>query len=328
MDRLDRTLHHLVDEGRVSVLLADEISQEFHERHVDVKQRLAELAGYAGAALATVGLVVIGAQVWDDFDQVLRAGIPAAGCIALMVAVRFTVRSVPHLVEHPVRGRLAQVMGLVAAILGTLAIVVAFPGPDYGSSWNTPMAIAVGLALVLLTCVWAPGILSTVGAAGFTLAFAMSAGDAAHWGGPGEYGVIFVVLGASAALLLKRFFPPAWFTQVLGIAAWLFGSLMLLMSHEEYALRGEPWGLWMWLGRAAVVAIILVGTWHFAHGQDVSWAVGAAAGAAMLVGLWSAEALNAGVALVLAGVVLIGVGLLMVLWRRSAQSPDGAKMEK
>lgn len=42
----------------------------------------------------------------------------------------------------------------------------------------------------------------------------------------------------------------------------------------------------------------------------------------MLVGLWSAQALNTGVALLVTGLVLIGVGAGLATWRRPREGQD------
>jgi hypothetical protein len=67
----------------------------------------------------------------------------------------------------------------------------------------------------------------------------------------------------------------------------------------------------------------------FARSGSLSWAVGAALAAAMLIGLWTAQALNAGMALLVAGLVLILIGGGLGLWRRSAgkDPAPGAKMD-
>lgn len=324
MDRLDRTLDHFVDDQRMTPDLAEDLRREYHHEHVDVKQRIAELAGYAGAALAVLGIVVIGSQVWSDFSQVVRAGLPAVGSAALMVASWMVVRSVPHLSQHPVRARLAEVVGVCAAVLGTLAVAVAFPREenDYGNrfNWQMTLAFAVGLLLAFVVSRWAPGLISTLACAMLLFMFVTTLLGAARLDdGPGPYGLVMVVLGVAGVGLLYRFFPPAWFTQFLGIWAWLLGDLMLILSREEYGIRDEPYWHWMWIGRVSALVLIVLGSWLFIRGGQWPWAIGAVLSIAMLVGLWSAEALNAGVALVLTGLVLIAVGLGLFLWRRSTQ---------
>jgi hypothetical protein len=45
--------------------------------------------------------------------------------------------------------------------------------------------------------------------------------------------MFLLLLGVLASLVLSRLFPPPALTRSLGIAAWLFGSLMLLNSEQE-----------------------------------------------------------------------------------------------
>ena len=324
MDRLDRTLDHFVNDGRMTPGLAEDLRREYHHVHIDARQRLAEIAGYAGAALAVIGLIVIGSQLWSDFAQVVRAGIPAVASAGLLVGTWLVVRAVPHISEHPVRGRLAEVMGVCSAVLGTLAVAVAYPQPpqEYEDrfNWQMTAAFAVGLAIAFIVSRWAPGLIATAACAILLFLLGSSALSAVHWDrGPGPYGLFMVVIGVAGVAWLYRFFPPPWLTQFLGVGAWLMGNMMLIMSREEYEYTQRPYWYWMWIGRVSALALIVAGTWLFVRGGQWPWAVGAILSAAMFVGLWSAEALNAGVALILTGLVLIGVGLGLVWWRRRTQ---------
>lgn len=320
MDRIDRTLQAYVDEGRLTAELADQMRHDFHEQHVDIRQRAAELIAYAGAGLAVLGVVVIGAEVWSDFTQVVRAGVPALLSVALLIGMRFVVTSVPSLIEHPVRGRIAQVMGSAAAVLAVLAVSVAFQRPEgeYGREfeYQTSIALAVGVVVAFVASRWAPGFITTLVGGVLLFALGMSVIEAFGWSiGPVGPGVWMVTLGAGSALVLCRYFPPAWLTRALGIAVWLMGSMALILSREE--LYNDE--IWTWVGRLSALALIVVGGWLFMQGGDWTWALGAALAAAMLVGLWFSEALNAGVALLLAGLVMIAIGAGLFAGRRAGQ---------
>ena len=108
----------------------------------------------------------------------------------------------------------------------------------------------------------------------------------------------------------------------MGLYAWLQGVLMLLLANEEYEMMQHPQPFWVWLGRTSAVLLVGLGTWIFARGGDWPWAVGAALAAAMLVGFWSAEILNAGIALLVAGFVLIAVGLGLAGGRKALHRPQ------
>lgn len=324
MDRLDRTLEHFVDDGRMSVALAEDVSREFHTHHVDVKGRLAELAGYGGAVLGIVGVVLIGSQVWTDLGQILRAGIPAVACAGLLLGAWAVVHGI-DVAAYPVRGRLAQVMGVCSAIMGALTVIVAFPMPDDSDRpWQPTVALAVALLITFAVSRWAPGFISTLGVGGFLFGFGLAAMQLLpiDQPGPGPFGLYMVALGAVAALALQSHFPPAWLTQLMGLFAWLQGTLMLLLANQEYEVMEQPQPFWVWLGRASALLLAGLGTWVFARGGDWPWAVGAALAAAMLVGFWSAEALNAGIALLVAGFVLIAVGLALAGGRKALHRPQ------
>ena len=322
-DRLDSTLTHFVDEGRLTPELAADVSRDYHERRVDVRQRLAELAGYVGAGLATMGIIVIASRVWSDIGQMMRAGIPALGAVALLVGAYLLIRSVPDISVHAVRGRLASVMGVVASVLAVLATAVALGDPgDYAEpfAWQMFIAVAVGLSVALMVAWWSPGFIST-SAVGVLLVFL----GLSFLDGLGlreqDFGVAMscwlLVLGVSAAFGLRRLLPPAWLTLTAGMGAWLMGSWTLMtMSHEpNWDLDG-----WLWAGRVAALVLVIVGSWIFARGGEWPWAAGAAISTAMLVGMWSAHTLNAGVALFVAGIVLILVALALSVWRRASSS--------
>lgn len=322
MHRLDQTLDRFVDDGRMSPGLAADLRQEYYTRHVDVRQRLAELTGYVGTALAVLGMVVIGSQVWSDFAQVVRAGLAAMGSAALLGA-SFALVHGRDLASHAARRRLAQVMGVCAAILGALAVMVAFSVPEEADAWQVAGAFAVGTLMAFVVSRWVPGFITTLATGVFTLAlgFAVIGLLPLRDVGPGPYGAYMVALGMLAALVLYRFFPPDWLTLLMGVFAWIFGDFMLLMAHEEYEALNAPLGYWTWIGRIGAVTLIGVGTWLYARGGELPWAIGAALSSAMLVGLWSAQALNAGVALVAAGMVLIVVGAGLARWRHALHHP-------
>lgn len=331
MDRLDRTLDRMVDEGQLSVGVAAEISREFHIHPIDVRARLAELAGYAGAALAVIGLIVIGTQVWSDIGQSVRALAPAVMSAGLLIAAWLTARSVADPAVPTARSRLVQVLGLCSAVLASFTVVLAFPADPV--TWQPTMAFGVGTVIVFVVSRWVPGFITTLAVAVYAYATgiaALSSGALAD-GGPGPAGAYSVVMGVLGATVAARFLPPGWFMQLLGLTSWLFGTLMLLLSPNEYEWQGDPRPYWMWLGRLSALALVLTGTWLFTHGADWPWAAGAAVGSAMLVGLWSAEAMNAGVALMIAGLVLIGVGSALASGRRASRHLHGesppAKME-
>lgn len=323
-DRLDRTISEFVDTGQITPEVASELSRELHHPPIDVKQRLAELAGYVGAGLAVLGAVVIAAQVWADFGQVLQALVPAVLAAGLLLGMYLVVRAVPHISEHPVRGRIAQVMGVASAVFALLATAVAFnPGPDEVFRWQMFLAALVGLAVAVVVAYWSPGFIASaaVGILLFVVGFSFIDGLGV-WEEQ-EFGIAMslwmLALGVIAALVLSRFLPPAWLMQAAGVGLWLMGSwTLMIMSNDPYFdLRN-----WVWVGRAAALVLVVAGTWIFVRGGDWPWAAGAAIGMAILVGMWSAEAINAGVALVVAGLALIGVGVALAGLRRAERRSE------
>ncbi len=314
-DRLDRTLTHFVEEGRLTPELAAEVSHEYHEHPIDVRQRLAELAGYAGAGLATLGVIVIGSQVWTDFSLVIRAVLPALASAALLVGTWRLVRSVGHISEHPVRGRVAQTMGAASAVLALLAVIVAF-SPETGDtpSWAMLLASSTGLLISLVVWRWVPGFINTLVTAVMAFVTGLSTMAALGFQDSAAMTLMVLAMGVAASLLLNKFFPPEWLTRALGLLIWLQSALALMTAEVAY---NQPDTALRWLGRLSALALVVVGTWLFSRGGDWMWAIGAGLAAAVLVGLWSAEAVNAGVALIIAGLVLIAAGLVLAALRHA-----------
>ncbi|MCU0295742.1 MAG: DUF2157 domain-containing protein [Candidatus Nanopelagicales bacterium] len=317
-DRLERTLSQFVETGQLTPELASEVSNEYHHRHVDIRQRLAELAGYAGAGLATVGLIVIGSQVWTDFSQVLRAALPAVASAALFVGTWLVIRPVGHISEHPARGRVAQVMGGVSAVLALLAIMLGF-SPETGepADWLLLVGSSTALLISLVVWHWVPGFINTLVTAVLALITGLSLFDVLGFGDGPAMALIVVGLGVAASLLLNKFFPPEWLTRAMGLMVWLQGTIVLMTAEAGFNAPDTPL---RWTGRVSALALVLIGAWMFARGGDWLWAVASGLAAALLVGLWSLEAVNAGVALIIAGLVLIAAGLVLAGLRRAERA--------
>lgn len=318
-DHLDRTIDHFVEEGRIPPEVAADLSRDLHHPHVDVRQRLAEFSGYVGAGLATLGVVVIGAQLWSDVGQFVRVALPAGASAALLVGAWMVARAVPHIAEHPVRGRIAQVMGVASSVMAALATATLFAvgQTEQSTRWQMFTATLVGLVIVLVVSRWSPGFIATSAAAVLTFMTGLGLLDVLGVAGEpiGWVEGWLILLGATAALVLHRYFPPAWLTRAFGVGAWLLGSMVLILTGQDQYQDAESA---TWMGRGAALVLVVVGTWMFARGGDWPWAAGAALAAAMLVGLWSAGALNAGIALIVAGLVLIAVGAGLAGLRRAA----------
>lgn len=314
-DRLERTLAHFVEEGRMQPDLAADVSREFHGRPVDVRQRLAELAGYAGVCLATLGIIVIGSRVWTDFSVVIRAALPALLSAGLLLGAWWLVRSVHHISEHPARGRVVQVMGAVSAVLALLAVMVAFT-PESGEppTWHLLIGSSVGLVISLAVRRWVPGFINTLATAVLAFVALLALMDVLGLADGAGTQLAVVGLGVAASLFLCRYFPPEWLTRALGLLIWLQGTVALMTAEVGYA---QPDTAARWAGRVSALVLVGIGTWLFARSGDWMWGIAAGIAAAVLVGLWSLEAVNAGVALIIAGLVLIVAGLVLAGVRRA-----------
>jgi hypothetical protein len=320
IDRSDTTLAEFVEEGRLAPEVAVDVSRAFHDHPVDVRQRLAELSGYAGAALATVGMIVIGSQVWVDFSHVVRAFLPALASAMLLVGSWWIVRSVSHISEHPARGRAAQVMGAVSAVLALLAVQLAFESAGEPPTGQMLVGSLVALVISLAVWRWAPGLINTSVTAVVVFIATVSLMDALGLADGPTVALAVVALGVVGSLLLARFFPPEWLTRGLGLGAWLMGTTALMTADVAYG--NQPDTLLRWVGRGSATALVVLGSWTYARGGDWLWAIAAGLAAAALVGLWSLEAMSAGFALMIAGIVLLVTALVLARLRRAEQQSD------
>lgn len=281
--------------------------------------RLLEASVYLGAAfvLAAVGIVI--GTSWGDMPKgvqiTLVVGLTVLGLVAGLV-VGLPVRPAPHAPldpTHAIRRRSASVILTATAGLATGATWVAL-GEDESTG---AIAFGVGLAVMVLTQVVAPSVLSELALAGAGAAF-VGATAAAVLPEP--------VRGASAS---------AWQVRDRAIAAFLlgFGALWAwwLARLLRHRLLGVSAGLVICVAaglafsgteRAGAIALALVAVacvLTYLRDPEWPWITAGVVAATFAVFQVAGDALGVAVAFLAAGLVLLGgVAVVVILQRRRA----------
>jgi hypothetical protein len=334
-DRLwEAAAEQLASDGVIAERAVAELVQahdliQAHQRQRSRRAALIELAGYSGAALAVVGTAAISSQVWQDVGDAAQVLVLGVLGMALLTAGALIARSTPSgtaalaTPEQAPRRRLVGVLGVGGAGLLTAAVAVALSSglPESSREQWMWLAAATGLAIAVAVHAAAPGVVPTLAIGGFLPATVLLGLGGAGWLDPvWAPPLALLLLAVLAALGLVRWLRPAVLVEAVAVAAWLgTGAALLGIGKDSAASPGEATTA-LWLGRIALVLLIGLGGWRFARSGSWPWAVGVAAGSAVLLGFTFAEALGGAIAMTVAGIVLILTSV--VLLRTGRRSPS------
>lgn len=144
-DKLDRTLEKLIDEGKISPALADEIRQGFYAQDLtSVSEKdsrrsiLAEIGGYLGGAFTTIAAAILLNSQWDRLTKAGQVAIFALTALLLaLLAVRLNY----------LKDAQRRVAGLLfpASALATIAAI----GTIFGNDGPYSLAFLVGTFVAL-----------------------------------------------------------------------------------------------------------------------------------------------------------------------------------
>jgi hypothetical protein len=277
---------------------------------------LPEIAGYLGAAFVTAAVVLLVAREWADLALGARVGLLAAVSVLLLGSAAVLVRlgggvAAVRSPDQVVRRRLASTLATGGAVAGAGAVLVGMleladqPG-DLRD--GTLVGVAAGGTLLVLALVGyliSPSLLGQAAAAfgaTYTTLFLAQAIDLEE---PWWTGAALVPLGAVWLLLAER----RWWDEVLaargfGLTLALFGAQSTLMDGEHdlvgYVLTGAVavagFGLyvalraWPYLAAGVVALTLLVPE--------------------VVLDLTDGSSLGTGLALLAAGITLLGSALL------------------
>lgn len=329
----EQALHQLSETGVLPRGAADSVRTE-HDKIVEQQSgrrnrgRIVELAGYAGAALTVLGVTGISSQLWDDFDTSVQALALAGLAVGLAAAAIGVALTAPGGIAGTrgagsvARTRLVGVLGTAAAVLfaGTAAVIIdAVSGDGIGPRlWQVFAVLLVGSAL---TAWLAPGAAPTLGVGagllGTVLAGVDSLGLTDNQLTPG---LALIALGVFSGLVLPRVLRPPALVEALSIALWLSAAAMTLdagvggFGDQQDAVGAE------WVGRLALLALLVVGAGLFVRGGRWPWAAGAALALPIWVQIEFAGALGGAVAMIMAGLALVAISVVLTVSRRTRRA--------
>lgn len=286
--------------------------------------RLLEAAVYLGAAfvLAAVGIMI--GTSWSDIPKgvqiTLVVGLTVLGLVAGL-AVGLPVRPSPHAPldpTHATRRRSASVILTATAGLATGATSVALgEGAATGA-----VAFGVGLAVMVLTQVVAPSVLSELALAGAGAAFVASTAAA-----------VLPEPGRDASASQWQFRERAIAACLLGFGALWAWVLARLLRHR---LLGVSAGLVICVsaglassgaersGAIALGLVALASVLTYLQDPEWPWITAGVVAATFAVFQVAGDALGVAVAFLAAGLVLLGgVAVVVILQRRRAAAEHG-----
>lgn len=292
-----------------------------------LRPRLAELAGYAGAALVVAAVFLLGVQYWADIEPLPRSlilvGITAVLLAAAAVTVRvgtggWTVRTGGALRARYFASTLTVAAAVALAFaIGSYLFETRYAPPDWDVH-NVAMTVAVAAALLLLVAAYlvAPTALLQVAMAVATVVLATSV-----WLGEGYVSSLWrgLLVMAVAGVWLALGETRTWHEPELGGAV---GALLLLLGAQLLLGFREPG----WAHAATFsVALLLFGLYWW-RGDWPYLAVGVLALTISVTEAlveWTDGSLGAGGAVLVAGLTLLAASGGAIYLRRRREHGEG-----
>ena len=299
-----------------------EAIRTFERQHEGVERRVplvAEALGYLGAVLAVAAFFALIGPRWGDLEQPARLAI-LGGAVALTFAGGWLIRHE----EEPALARLSGILWTlsVAAVAGFLA--QAFVTDPVGDRPWAFLVVALGstayarILQVAEPCapLQAAVFLGTLGLMGGAAVWADEAGwfsldENAWW-----FGVAMVIVSA-AWMLAGR---AGWMKPER--AAYAIGAAGAVIA-PTFAMSPPAVGLW--LGIAVSVALIGASVVIRHTGVLALGAVGLFAYLTGTISYYLADTVGVPFALLLSGVVLVGVAIAVTKLRHSTAAPEGSR---
>ena len=259
-----------------------------------------EALGYLGAALALGAVVAFLGQKWGEFTRGAHIGILGGGVVLLLIAGWLLRRT-----DEPAFGRLMSVLWFLSAGLAaaTFALLVPENTADERRTLLTGIGTSAYAGALWLFRRWALQLLACFGGVVTLVVGVIATG----WGHPPVWVFGFAVWGLGAVLLLLGWLGPA----KPAFAAYVIGSCALIVGPR---VSEQDWMLFLGLATGAALMAVSV-----AAREAVLLGFGAAAVFGYVT--WIAvrffgDTLGAPLALLVAGIVLLGVAVLTARLRR------------
>jgi hypothetical protein len=323
-EQLMTALQRLQADGRWSPLQASALLDELDRSTATVPaapprgsqaslgNRLAEAAGYVGAVLIGAAAAVLAGQHWDELGRGGRVAI-LLGVTLVLAAIGIAVALVRpggaaalRQPAHAVRRRLASTALTISAATAAGAVGNLVTEHDF--------LLGTGIAvLVLAVAQWlAPSAVSETAA---LAAVALLTGAVLEEAGAPDS----VFLGTLVAVGLAwagLAWTPVLTVPTLGLALGLGLALYWAAVAAFYGTQPEE-------GLGIVVLVLLVAAGLAGYVRTGRWPLAAAVAVALTVLVFrlTSDSLGAPVALLLTGLLLLGMGAVVLVRRRAAEQP-------
>lgn len=311
-----------VDAGRAEEIVARTVATAGaagRETPTPRGPRLAEVAGYVGAALVLAAIALLLAQQWERLTTSGRIG----SLVAIAVVLTGATLAMARLVGP--RSRLRADGGArphLVAVLSFLAVVAAggatgvwadtWVTPDSPSSTVVKLVFTVSLVLLLAAYLLSPhGLLQVLAAAcSYVLVTASWSGDLPEW----HLGLA-VSTAVLALLWLALAETAAWRERTIGR---LVGGAFLLAAAQSLGFAGEitP-SAWVYAATFLVaVAGLALYLWRDDWGYLVVGVISLTVAVTQALLDWSGGSLGPGGAVLVAGLTLLAASGLAMRLRR------------
>ncbi len=274
--------------------------------------RLAEIAGYLGAALLLGAAALFLTSGWEELSETSRVVILAALAVVLLAAGGLVARSSGMPVRELGR-RDESARRRLVSVLWTAAAASAAGSAGLGAAdWEAVAAGSAGLVVASLTYALVPGAVGQLGAwAASVLLVTGLVYEIGDVPGPSAYALALVAVGATGAVLgLARVLRPRELALATGSALAIVGAQLPVLDGGEH----------QWVAYALTAAIAVAG--FAGHLSTRSWSVlGAGVVATTLVVPealhdWTDGSVSAAGSLLVAGLTLLGASAVGLRLRR------------
>jgi len=303
----------LIDQDQADRILAFEAARERgparpagEQLSGDQRPGVLEAILYLGIVVASVGIITLIANNWDDLTGPAR--IAALWLPSLLLALAgFGLRSL----GSAAMGRAAGLAWLAAVALLAGGVGVVGAEADWDGDATVLLAGAAATAAALAFWVLGPSHPQVIALAGALVLLAVGASTRAEHAEAETFGLVLVLFGAAGVAVAERgWFGPRLTARLLSAAGVVAGLLMAAYAGEWQVALFESLvfvvgAALLWLGlRRAAFTYVVVGVG------------GVFLGLIFFIFRHFEDELGAPVALLLSGALIVGAALLLALARR------------
>jgi hypothetical protein len=302
-------------------------------QHGGLSAALPQILGWVGAALVASAALNLVGQSWEDWSARTRLIVLLSALLVLVgpaLGITVTSGGRERLGSQDTRRRIVAVLLALSAplVAATAYQALELIGIDEFAPGQRAWALVPAITglLAAVTGAWITrGVMTTLAVAAMWGFFGVTLlrifGEVPAWVFP----VIIALIGAVWLSVAPRILTPIPLVEALGVA-WLIALLapVSLMETWEASEVGEALAteefVAAWTARALLITFAAVCFLVFSRSGGWSWATGGVIAAALAALAIAGSALGWITGMLVAGVVLLGVSGLLLLFRRSRQS--------